>query len=69
MGAVFSQATRIVVSSSLLIHGPHVSLIKFLGSCAQTSCKLTAHLPSLSLLPSLLHVNIQPAYSLLLYLL
>ena len=32
--AAFSQPTHIVVSSSLLIHGPLVSRIEFLGFCA-----------------------------------
>ena len=50
--AVFSQPTHTIVSYSLLLHGPLVSLTKFLGSCAQASCKLTARFSSLSSLLS-----------------
>jgi len=45
--AAFFQPAHIVVSSSSLIHGPLVSLIDFLGSCAQTDCKLTDRFSSL----------------------
>ena len=46
--AAFSQPTHIVVGSLQLIHGPLVSLTDFLGSCAQTGCKLTTYFSSLS---------------------
>jgi len=50
--AAFFQPIHTIVSYSLLIHGPLVSLTKFLGSCAQAGCKLTARFSSLSSLLS-----------------
>ena len=48
----FSQPIHTIVSYLLLIHGSLVSLTKFLGSCVQAGCKLTARFSSLSSLLS-----------------